>query len=1258
MSFACRGLSRSERLLPLESTEVLDSTHSFLVHVLHRHHDGDGEAGDAQWRSRRLREHVLLYWDQQQAYRMYQRKLLHEVRSTRGPVRFAGFPQVGTAPKHTDGTVRAAHASALDPAECRGGGGSVNGNTFPPSEPGTEDAAAASSSLPEALEGTLPPPRSLAAWNWISLVAPYERLLCPSLLYSALLSPSIGGCTSVYYGAQQPLLAPDTDSTPAPAGCVRARWSTHTCQSLWALHSFAASASIPAQEVYVMCAGTIMYLDAIMTAGRVWSELEGLWGNDLLAELDRENAKALSGSPDTSETETCLRLSSLKSFLSQPPQTYAAMLQHVRLLLEALTSTTTASSNASAPAALEATGTALPRPLVPWIEAAMRKEVWTSITDIWTTSSNGSDSDTSSIAVQTLRHAVAQWLLRRGATVTATTPTGSRAAPLPPRDLCMPRGSNSGVPASPKLPMRSDFSACAGSPAPRVGTRRHSINTARSTGAAAAAVSITFEPFEPHDTPRDQHPFSLPPLPQDPVLIAFTIVWRRTLRRCVLDPDMLRQRLRQVILGYSGQRCEELLCEARQQQRQWRQSADSFAVAGPPEGPLSTTASTVHQEIMDRNNAAADSALGAAVLSTSLSFSASVASSSLPLLTHDPAATSFRVLGPRWGEWLTSSRGGGGWSGFRGELFCCVGPPPLPLTVAPLLSGTQTARARCRPPPSSATSFCAAASAPSAEQLTEMFVDGALDLDGAGGVSSSSSAVSALNFPPLLYSAEELADRLCRLGSALPRYATEVYGDRLPSVDADFVCEVLQRHCLPLLLACQRRGIQQWGLRGWMKGIALTLLDKSGAESRVITPVKLVELGLQQARSAGGRKAFSTATTLRMVMDGGLNEALAFLEHVQKRPERTVRRLPVRRLVSDSDGIGSSGAPLPAPALSCIVTTVGALLLRRAEESALFRIFQSHPSAALLAGCGVQRLALPPTTTVQERRHVGGGAHPAPLQGSSTLLLVRTCGVAVDWDLQDCYERPRFSRLREPRRLVSYPHREGAASGGTQWLPLPPELGKSVERVTLPHMRRMLQYYLRSLDTTPAPCEAGCTASDASLATGVKRSRPDSEEEGIERLNEPLLNADGGPAEPSMGAAPSEVVPPADMSGTSVARMPRTTLFPIDRAAVLYVLRHHPQYYRQVKGCGIKQVYVGAATMPSEESVAVVAHTNKMSDSANTLASAAAASASPSSSDALVSHRPRVIVERVCGQSVEVDVEACYDKVRDGRPLRPFMMLV
>ncbi|KAK7201387.1 hypothetical protein NESM_000201200 [Novymonas esmeraldas] len=1135
MSCAYAGVPRSERLLPLESTEVLRLTESFTVHVLHHHHDDDGgdgnnfksasdgrgDAEDSVRLDKRLHDHVSVYWDQQKAHRTYQQRLLHDVGSSRGPVRFAGFPLL----KET---------AAAPPKQQQ---------QQQPQQPSSPDTAAASAvnTVPPPLAGVVPPPRSLAAWSWIALVAPYERLLCPSLLYSALLSPSVGDSTPLCYGVQPP--SPASPTSVSTAG-VRACWSAHTCHTLWALHTVAAEASLPVQEVYVACAGMILYLDTVVTAGRVWSELEGLWGGDLAEEVSAVGvtpAAVRDGDGESIGHATCTPLSSLRASLSQPPSTYAALLQHTRVLMEAIACAD------------------FPRPLTPWLEAAMERDEWTTTAAAAAASSGateprgsgGGNTDaelggfSGSVAEHTLKHAVAVWLARRGATVTAATPTGSRAVALPPRDLCASRGSN---PSASPGHHRAPGSAS-------VGLSRASA--AGTPGRSAGTTPIVFEAFEPHDAPREQHPFLLPPLPQDPALLAFAVVWRRTLRRCVMEPDVLRQRLRQVILGYVGERCDELL----------RDSAPPATCAGP-------------------------------------------ASPALPsVLTSDPTTTSFCVWGPRLGVWLTSSRSGGWWGGFRGELVRCVAPPVVPPLSS---SGTAAAPLRRRPPHSSSATArtpATGAAAP-AEPVTEVFVDGALEVD---GTRVSPTAAAAL------YSAEELADRLCRLGAAVPRYATEVSGDRLRPADAAYVREVLQRHCLPLLLTCQRRGIQQWGLRAWMKGITLTLLDNSGTESRVVTPPRLAQLGLQEARSAGGGDELATAAALRLVMSGGLSESLAFVEHVQKRGGHTVRWLPVRRVSSDHSpvGNGSDGSSAVASASSHApaVAVVEALLLRRVEESALFRIFQSHARALQLTGCGVRRLALPPAAGAVGRSYGGGsGGHPR-VSAASTLLLERTCGVVVEWDLHDCYEGPKLSRLRAPRCLTSQPRRGGSSSS----LPLPPDLGAAAERVSLRHVRGMLQHYLRSIDST--------AAGGADVAIGAKRWRAEAGDAAGSNVC--------APAEPLVADDVSELCQQRDESIRDAVRPPpppRTTLFPIDRAVILYVLRHHPQYHQHVAGCGVKDVYVGAVNTPA--------------------AAAAAPTATASRAAAVV-----VVVERVCGQVVEVDVEECYDKEHEGKPLHPVMIL-
>lgn len=1353
MSLVYGGLQRSDRLLPLESPEVLAATERFRLHVLDDEHDA------------KLREHVSFYWDKQRSYQYYQRRLLREVRSTRGPVRFVGFPQVRQSRTVTERYDTKPTTSTLPSATSavHGAATSASSSVAATSSIVSTTQSDSSSSGDADDEGSKwSPPRALAAWNWVRLVAPYERLLCPSLLFSALLSPAIGNRTSLIYGSQPPsssasfrardrttsTAASPSSSSSCVLPCVAAQWSSQTCRTLWSLHDVAAVTSLPAQEVYIMFAGTLLYLDVVITSGRVWAELEELWGSDLLQHArdskdddadDDGGTNRNTHRLDTEENVECedarvggcdaalpqmSTLAELHASLSQPPQTYASLLRHVRVLFEALLFVspateggTCAAAAAAAPALFSAStgnaGTAkvmplCPQPLLPWLRAAAEAEEWTATTIMNATSANAPTSDSSpsplssslttrraqhmSAVAQVLKLAVREWLSRRGTTVTAVAPTGSRGVSLPMRDLRVGGTSAAASGATARSPSGATSSSAAAtcgtgrSTRARGGKDSNNNNSNKKTGgnthptcrpnstprasasasargkgsgggassssssAASAGVSIAFEAFESHDTPRAQHPFLLPPLPQDPALLVFTAVWRRTIRRCVLEKDVVRQQLRQVILGQAGQRCEELRKAVSEQQRTTETHKNE-----QPSPPLSSIQPP------------------------------------LLLLTSDPTATSFRVLGPRSGEWLTSRAGA--WSGFRGELFRCIGNPPPPLLpLQSPLTPTPTSYAR-RSRPCTFPSIQSDSTAPhSAGSLPlvppESFVDGALEL----GSSACTAPVST----------EELADRLCRLGATLPRYATEVTGDRLRPGDADFVREVLQQQCLPLFLACKRRGIQQWCLRGWLKGVALTMLDNSGTESRVTTPAKLLEMSRQQLAAAmGGNDATDTTAALRMVMEGGLSEAVAFLEHVQKRKERTLRWLPVTKVSSSGAGVaGASGffsAGLPLP-----FSAVEALLLRRAEESAIFSIFQCHPQAVALTGCGVQRLAL----------------HASTHKIWASLLLVRTCGVVVEWDMQDCYEPPRHRRLRVPKRIVTESRKKstaaasGAGASGAAVSAVsslseedvpPPEIGGATERLTLRHVRGMLQYYCHALTTSAAPtpsASASHTTPTVNRASGAKRlregdeavadaaackpehalnakdeeARPQIKQEKAEEEEEEVKRETGGNSSP---ASPSSASQSQPTNSEQTALENRTSLFPIDRAVALFVLRHHPQYYTQVVGCGIKEVFVAisaalgadvdaehtssarrrSAVADSADAAPQVLDDEAVPTSSSTSAHSVhtAVSSSPSSGASL---RPVLVVERVCGQRVEVDVEACYDHNAAGCPLRPRAILV
>jgi hypothetical protein len=1421
MSFSCSGLQRSDRLLPLESCDVLAATDRFRLHVLDGEHDA------------KLHERVSFYWDQQRSYQSYQRRLLREVRSTRGPVRFVGFPQVRQVrtPKKTE--------------KAAAGGAMTNSTAEQRRSCGASDTAALSAPVPSdqheqdcgddiaGEDSKWAPPRSLAAWSWVRLVAPYERLLCPSLLFSALLSPAVGSSTSLVYGTQPP-----SSSLPLASGCVSAHWSVQTCRTLWRLHEVAAAASLPAQEVYVLCSGTLLYLDVVLSSGKVWAELEKLWGRDLTtmtsasgggdAGVNSDSKKDTNADHDARQAEVNT-LATLQANLSQPPQTYASLLQHLRILVEALLYAAPIGGGGSAQSVHTPTESP-PQPLLPWLQSAAEAEEWTALANTSANSSAappspsspssssvaGRASQRSSAVAQVLKLAVQEWLSRRGATVAATAPTGSRAVALPMRDLCVSRG------LQPASQLRSSHCPATGTPT----TRSRQVNAiAGGEGAAASAtvtrgarappgrggrtdpavqssfmvastnvgnelcttmessstypalsfpsagISAAFEPFEPHDTPRAHHPFLLPPLPQDPALLVFTTVWRRTLRRCVLERDVLRQQLRQVILGQAGQRCEELLRAVRQQQAQWE--AEGNQPNTTPQG-LSEKAAGEESSAGQDDRHAANLPTQATSTNTSPDSTATSSTSSpsaapqwtgptpLLLLTSDPAATAFRVLGPRSGEWLTSRVGM--WSGFRGELFRCVGPPhpPLPLSffaTASLSSSSTVGRhgpssARLRQHLSSTLKPHGEATSTLSEMLLEPFVDGALELDsGTHASSPSPSSFGSAMGVVVPVTTEELADRLCRLGASLPRYATEVSGDRLRTVDADFAREVLQQQCLPLFLACKRRGIQQWSLRGWLKGVVLTMLDNSGTESRVATPAKLLEMGRQQLAAAmGGTDTTDTATALRMVMEGGLSETVAFLEHVQKRKDRMLRWMPVKK--------AAAAAESPVAVSLVTLSAVEALLLRRAEESAIFSIFQCHPQAVALGGCGVRRLAL----------------HASAHKGRPSLLLVRTCGVVVEWDVQDCYEPPRYRRLRVPKRLTTERKRRGQSVSGVAATDdaLPPEIGNAVERLTLRHVRGMLQYYCRALlssssasaktaaaqpphathsPSPPSPAEASLCSCAPSQAAGVGETTPSATHvAGTKRLREDEEGHEAHLAEGDSNAVPAAPVaaavntaaevteasqkegaettmftvkqePPAEKGGAEgpdthvsgaasppdspsssqlshtaeVPRLASTNLFPVDRAVALFVLRHHPQYYTSVVGCGIKEVLVAvASTCAADNSSARSAagvdvattvdaetgmsatHTgpaeghhgvalksssfervrgNEAALLRATPTSLAAAESHTSTSPSNASLKPVLVVERVCGQRVEVDIEVCYDQGVDGCPLRPRVIL-
>lgn len=78
----------------------------------------------------------------------------------------------------------------------------------------------------------------------------------------------------------------------------------------------------------------------------------------------------------------------------------------------------------------------------------------------------------------------------------------------------------------------------------------------------------------------------------------------------------------------------------------------------------------------------------------------------------------------------------------------------------------------------------------------------------------------------------------------------------------------------------------------------------------------------------------------------------------------------------------------------------------------------------------------------------------------------------------------------------------------------------------------------------------------------------------------------------------------------------RIELFPENLAVMMFILRHHPQYYTSIRGCGIESVYIGGKRTA-------------------------------------LGTTPSYVARRVCGVSVEFDVSDCYFN----NALRPPMVL-
>ncbi|ORC91548.1 uncharacterized protein TM35_000051440 [Trypanosoma theileri] len=352
---------------------------------------------------------------------------------------------------------------------------------------------------------------------------------------------------------------------------------------------------------------------------------------------------------------------------------------------------------------------------------------------------------------------------------------------------------------------------------------------------------------------------------------------------------------------------------------------------------------------------------------------------------------------------------------------------------------------------------------------------------------------TSLNILP--HSKEELADIVCRLGSSLWFSSAFAKSIVLSKAQLQFVSKTIQDEFFATSLRLRHRGVQEMRVRRMnLTDLALTVIQDDGREAEVGRPA-----GFVKGRTAMGDTGVNTDDVfdkssdnnkskgnlpLWVVAESGLDVFQTFVQHLLKSGKPTTSLMLTASQTNDNSTTNKEKDEEGKKNKMEKKEEQQFILLTRAEEGVLHRIFQSHRNALQLAGCGIQQLLL----------RVGDGQ----------TFLKRVCGALIPWDIWDCYdEASQRSQLRRPVRIVMAD------------APLPLPDGVLPTRVTLRGVRGMVQHYWKALLT-----ERRRTASS----------------------RRPALTS--------------------------------TTLFPIDKLVALYVLRHHPQYYTRMRGCGIVEVCV------------------------------------------------------------------------------------
>lgn len=501
---------------------------------------------------------------------------------------------------------------------------------------------------------------------------------------------------------------------------------------------------------------------------------------------------------------------------------------------------------------------------------------------------------------------------------------------------------------------------------------------------ASEEAGDLFAPFAPRETPRHAHYFKLPPLPPDPMELFFAPVWGRVILYCLKSRGALAC-FREYLL-------KELTV-------QWN--------------AIERSDITIEQ----RNLA---SGLDEAALQDG----------TLRRLKLDH--TSFKIIAPvgvQWRYTLSPPNGKdrGGASVYRG--FLGAEGPWMRYGLSPHTASFEEIDA------------CAVS------HLVDAVLVDPKERQGSAA-------------PPTrpLDTAEELADFVSRVGACLRRDADPSHLLTIPREHHAWI-DAIVRHRVsprltaqlglvqagPIAAAGPKSSVLQWRLRASARNVGLYALLMTGREVYVGVPAQLAssspvlhpmkactnEVSTQLVERWRESEALQTTALAALWEDG--SRLAAAREYI-----RLLFRVRYAEQVSGRD-------EKSAPALHAPPTE---LTLKRTEEAALHRLFQSHPCALELMGCGIKQFTLRVSDVA--------------------LLLHRHCGTVLEWSLEACYHETGLTqRLRSPRRCVMY--RAEAA------LPLPPDLPPPPPGtfLSLPLLHSLLDHYHRSLSSGAEPTQKG-----------------------------------------------------------------------------------------------------------------------------------------------------------------------------------------